>query len=88
MYALGWTAPGKFDIKPDELITAIDRYHKFLDVNSQNFRLVMTPSIDVDLVFHTHMLNHPKYRDDCVKFVGRVLDHHDAVEEGKMGKWY
>jgi hypothetical protein len=86
MYALGWTTPGKFDLNSDHLEVALKRYHKFLNLNSQSFRAVMAPTIDIDLVFHTHLLDHARYRADCVKYVGRVLDHHDAVEEGKMGE--
>ncbi|KAH7092848.1 hypothetical protein BKA62DRAFT_65279 [Auriculariales sp. MPI-PUGE-AT-0066] len=78
----GWTADGFFDaIEPaNGLVSAIARYHAFLD-------LVRTvpgiPTMDVDLVWHTHQLMGETYRRDTARLVGRVLNHNDDVE--RMG---
>ena len=85
MNDLGWTRPGIFDAESRDLDSAIARYHTFLDLCS---RVVLTrvvvPTLDIDLVWHTHMLRATDYRTQTKKLLGRILNHDDKVEEGTM----
>ena len=36
--------------------------------------ILFVPTLDIDLVSHTHQLISEKYRSDCTKYVGRFID--------------
>ncbi|KAF8165958.1 hypothetical protein B0H34DRAFT_648995 [Crassisporium funariophilum] len=82
MYDLGWTKPGFFDAVGDELALqhAIARYHAFLDLMSSSPASFFVPTLDIDLVWHTHQLMPVKYEADCNNHVRRFIDHDDKVE--------
>ncbi|EPT03017.1 hypothetical protein FOMPIDRAFT_1117270, partial [Fomitopsis schrenkii] len=80
---LGWTAPGFFD-DPDnqELLThALARYHAFLDLLSNVTNASYVPTLDIDIVWHTHQLKGGEYLNECKELVGWYVDHDDKVEE-------
>ncbi|KAK7442078.1 hypothetical protein VKT23_016354 [Stygiomarasmius scandens] len=70
MQSLNWTTPG-FLTGQNELVLhhAIARYHAFLDLMMANPSSMIVPTLDIDLVWHTHQL--------------KFLDHDDKVEEGR-----
>ncbi|KAF8804298.1 hypothetical protein BYT27DRAFT_7107670, partial [Phlegmacium glaucopus] len=82
MNDLGWTGPGFFDYAGDELALqhAISRYHAFLDLMASSPATFFVPTLDIDLVWHTHQLISDKYKSDCTTYVGRFIDHDDKVE--------
>ncbi|TFY63748.1 hypothetical protein EVJ58_g3067 [Rhodofomes roseus] len=86
MHAFGWTAPGYFDTPGDEvvLIHAITRYHAFLDFMTGSPASFFVPTLDIDLVWHTHQMMAGRYSDDCKRYVGRYIDHDDKVEENRI----
>ncbi|KAH9930332.1 uncharacterized protein B0H18DRAFT_148066 [Fomitopsis serialis] len=86
MHAFGWTAPGYFETLVDEvvLVHAITRYHAFLDMMTQSPTSLFVPTLDIDLVWHTHQLMASKYSNDCKQFVGWHIDHDDKVEENRL----
>ncbi|KAJ7778735.1 hypothetical protein DFH07DRAFT_730681 [Mycena maculata] len=86
MYDLGWTKPGFFDSDVDEVALqhAIARYHAFLDLMSSSPASFFVPTLDIDLVWHTHQLMSSNYSKDTTKHVGRFIDHDDKVEEGRL----
>ncbi|KZT67388.1 hypothetical protein DAEQUDRAFT_713656 [Daedalea quercina L-15889] len=86
MHAFGWTAPGYFDKAIDEIVLAhaITRYHAFLDLMAPSPASFFVPTLDIDLVWHTHQLTAGRYADDCMKFVERYIDHDDKVEENHL----
>ncbi|KAK7469974.1 hypothetical protein VKT23_001411 [Stygiomarasmius scandens] len=90
MYDLGWTNPTFFDGKESEnetvLYHAIARYHAFLDLINANPESFFVPTLDIDLAWHTHQLMSNKYKNDCMKLIGKFIDHDDKVEEGKLSK--
>ncbi|KAL3475373.1 hypothetical protein BJX99DRAFT_160012 [Aspergillus californicus] len=63
------------------LTRAIDRYSKFLKL----FRLypskMLVPTLDIDLVWHTHQCSAFQYNEAMMKIAGRLIDHND-----KLGK--
>ncbi|KAI0954511.1 hypothetical protein AcW1_006386 [Taiwanofungus camphoratus] len=83
MYALGWTGFGFFDDSEDArvLIHATARYHAFLDLMASSPTSFFVPTLDIDLVWHSHQLTGSRYENDCLKYVGRHIDHDDKVEE-------
>lgn len=43
----------------------------------------LSPTVDVDAIWHCHLLYSKRYRDDCNTLVGRFIDH-----EPKPGQAY
>ncbi|PPQ83878.1 hypothetical protein CVT24_006423, partial [Panaeolus cyanescens] len=82
MYDLGWTRQGFFDGFDNEIVLhhAIARYHGFLDLLSSSPASFFVPTLDIDLVWHTHQLCPARYTHDTVHYVGRYIDHDDKVE--------
>lgn len=44
----------------------------------------MVPTLDIDLLWHTHMLDHEAYYTNSYQGVGCFLDHDDSIEEGLL----
>ncbi|KAF8967533.1 hypothetical protein BDZ97DRAFT_1916819 [Flammula alnicola] len=86
MYELGWTQPGFFDGPGDELALqhALSRYHAFLDLLASSPASFFVPTLDIDLIWHTHQLLVNRYEADCNTYVGRFIDHDDKVEGLKL----
>ncbi|KAI0265155.1 hypothetical protein BC834DRAFT_802695, partial [Gloeopeniophorella convolvens] len=83
MHDLGWTAPTYFEKHEDALALhhAVMRYHAFLDLMSSSQHALVVPTLDIDLVWHTHQLAGSRYQKDCKTNVGRYIDHDDKVEQ-------
>ncbi|KAL4081307.1 hypothetical protein V8B97DRAFT_1863695 [Scleroderma yunnanense] len=85
MDELGWTNPaacrgGKVQV----LDHAILRYHAFLDLISSRPNSMSVPTLDIDLVWHTHQLMPARYESDCELYVGRFVDHELKVRESHL----
>jgi hypothetical protein len=63
---------------------AVDRYDKFLHL----FRLYpgtfLVPTLDVDLVWHTHQCSAEDYRQFVTERVGRFINHDDKIGRGTL----
>ena len=46
----------------------------FLDLMMSSPGSFFVPTLDIDLVWHTHQLMDKKYADDCVSYLGRFID--------------
>ncbi|PPR07442.1 hypothetical protein CVT24_007708 [Panaeolus cyanescens] len=70
------------------LYLAMARYHAFMDLFSiqTDHKTILVPTLDIDLVWHTHMLMHSSYWDDCYKHIGRLVDHEDKVSSMTLSK--
>ncbi|KAI0683785.1 hypothetical protein BC835DRAFT_1422968 [Cytidiella melzeri] len=86
MHEVGWTTQDRFSNEEDVIILAhaIGRYHAFLDLLSTSPTSLFVPTLDIDLVWHTHQLMGHVYAEDCLKYVGRYIDHDDKVEESHL----
>ncbi|KAK0230085.1 hypothetical protein IW262DRAFT_1261796 [Armillaria fumosa] len=86
MRKLGWTEPDFFSSSEDEMALkhCAARYHAFLDLISSSPACFFVPTLDIDLVWHTHQLMARRYSRDCLKHVGRFIDHDDKVAEDKL----
>jgi hypothetical protein len=63
---------------------AVDRYGKFLMLVAQKPDLRVVPTLDIDLIWHAHMLSPYDYQRDCLRIAGRVLNHDDAIPDEKL----
>lgn len=54
----------------------IQRYYRFLRLKaSQPFDTLLIPTIDIEIVWQTHLLRPDMYRKDCLRLFRRVIDH-------------
>ncbi|KAF8076953.1 hypothetical protein FPV67DRAFT_1473294 [Lyophyllum atratum] len=90
MHELRWTEAGFFNSEIDEVALhhAIARYHAFLDLLAASPKSQFAPTLDIDLVWHTHQLMGPEYNSDCKTYVGRYIDHNDKIEEGVLASTF
>ncbi|OQR82546.1 hypothetical protein ACHHYP_15872 [Achlya hypogyna] len=65
---------------------ALKRYAQFVATLRQHKRAgaMLVPTVDIDLVWHTHMTFPKEYVGFCKKNVGVVLDHDDTVAGGDL----
>ncbi|CAN3373549.1 hypothetical protein DIURU_000640 [Diutina rugosa] len=69
---------------------SISRYKRFfhLAVHADGGTLLV-PTLDIDLVWHTHQLSHYYYVRDCLRSGRRVVvDHDDKVDQGRLDTQY
>lgn len=65
----------------DELLTlaqatqAIEQYRRFLFLHHRYPDHPLIPSQEIDRVWHIHILDTAKYREDCQFLFGRFIDH-------------
>ncbi|KAH6908085.1 hypothetical protein BKA70DRAFT_1562720 [Coprinopsis sp. MPI-PUGE-AT-0042] len=86
MENFGWTRPGFFDKPEDEaaLQHALARYHAFLDLMASSPASFFVPTLDIDLVWHTHQLFADRYRTHCDIYVAKFVDHDDKVDTFRL----
>ncbi|SJL08357.1 uncharacterized protein ARMOST_11720 [Armillaria ostoyae] len=86
MHKLGWTEEDFFSSSEDEVVLkhCTARYHAFLDLMSSSPDGFFVPTLDIDLVWHTHQLTARQYSRDCLEYVHRFVDHDDKVAENRL----
>ena len=57
----------------EKLDESIERYRKFFALARLGERVA--PTRDIDMVWHLHMLSPVAYHNDCMAYLGRILDH-------------
>lgn len=68
MKDLGWDRP-KVERLAWEYVQYLDQFVDKRDI------VVRPPSVDVDKVWHQHILNTSKYTKDCFRFIGFFVHH-------------
>lgn len=63
---------------------ALDGYNKFLKLFKLYPGTMLVPTLDIDLVWHTHQLSPKRYIDATVEMAGRFLDHDDKLGKGTL----
>ncbi|KAK0190289.1 hypothetical protein F5146DRAFT_1043593 [Armillaria mellea] len=88
MHKLGWTEPDFFSSSEDEVALkhCTARYHAFLDLMSSSPAGFFVPTLDIDLVWHTHQLMARQYSRDCLEYIRRFADHDDKVAENRLSR--
>ncbi|KAI3598446.1 hypothetical protein WG66_000714 [Moniliophthora roreri] len=86
MKDLGWTEASFLEAVEGEHVLkhSVLRYHAFLDLLYGSPDSFFVPTLDIDLVWHTHQLMASKYRRDCMQFLNRFLDHNDQVAKSRL----
>lgn len=63
---------------------AIDRYDDFLHLFRLYPNKFLVPTLDIDLVWHTHQCSAAKYRTFVTERVGRFINHEDKIGRGTL----
>jgi hypothetical protein len=58
-----------------EVTEAIEDYRRFLFLYHLYPDRIIVPSRDIDRIWHTHILDTAKYREDCELLFGKFIDH-------------
>ncbi|KAI9260671.1 hypothetical protein BDA99DRAFT_88511 [Phascolomyces articulosus] len=61
----------------EKLSRGIRRYHDFLQLMHANPKIPLLPTIEIDIAWHTHMLQGPVYADFMRRHLERLLNHSD-----------
>ena len=67
------------------LKSAIHRYHQYIFLQQQNPDQFLVPCYDMDIVWHTHQVDHYVYIKDTQQLLGRILNHDDSVNNREPG---
>ncbi|KAJ3036157.1 hypothetical protein HDV00_003013 [Rhizophlyctis rosea] len=60
------------------------RYRQFLLLMDRHKANFLVPTLDIDLMWHTHQLHPLRYQQYGIKHFARIIDHDDAVGESKL----
>lgn len=63
---------------------AIDRYLKFLKLFKLYPDTMLVPTLDIDLVWHTHQCSAAQYRSDMLERAGRFINHDDKLSRSVL----
>jgi len=63
------------------LRTALDRYKQFLYLKTKYPNDVLVPCYDIDLMWHSHLLNPVAYYNDLKESLGALFNHDDTVPQ-------
>ncbi|KAI9282738.1 hypothetical protein BY458DRAFT_130426 [Sporodiniella umbellata] len=69
---------------PTDLVRGIKKYHEFLKLIQENPLLVAVPTLEIDVVWHTHMLHHSHYVKFTRHCFGHILNHDDTIPEDAL----
>ncbi|KAL5350558.1 hypothetical protein ACLOAV_004127 [Pseudogymnoascus australis] len=58
---------------------AIARYSKFLKLFKLYPKTMLVPTLDIDLVWHTHQCSPSRYDVKALKMAGRLINHDDKI---------
>ncbi|KAI9324495.1 hypothetical protein DFJ73DRAFT_242910, partial [Zopfochytrium polystomum] len=68
-------------LERDALPRATQRYHKFITLMAREPSKFLVPTLDIDLMWHTHQLFPNKYRSYTLSNVRQVVNHDDGVDD-------
>jgi len=73
-------------VMKEGLVESIVRYSRFFNLLSRyDTRRMLVPTLDIDLIWHTHQLSLCYYFEECMSSpLNCVIDHDDKVEEGRL----
>ncbi|GAQ39642.1 hypothetical protein AtubIFM56815_007913 [Aspergillus tubingensis] len=68
----------------DILETARKRYNNFVELFRLHPGVMLVPTLDIDLVWHTHLCSAARYRGFMMERVGRFINHDDKLGKGAL----
>lgn len=63
---------------------AQDRYGKFLRLFKWYPNIMLVPTLDIDLVWHTHQMSPSRYEQATLAMAGRFIDHNDKLSTTEL----
>ena len=54
---------------------------------SQPSNILLIPTLDIEIVWQTHLLRPKMYRNDCLRLFRRIIDH-SLIIENEMEKFF
>ncbi|CAF1466581.1 unnamed protein product [Adineta steineri] len=52
------------------------RYYRFMQLKASSpNNILLIPTLDIEIIWQTHLLRPQKYRDDCMRLFHRIIDH-------------
>ncbi|KAL3465355.1 hypothetical protein BJX64DRAFT_285614 [Aspergillus heterothallicus] len=67
------------------LTRALDRYAKFVRLFKLCRGTLLVPTLDIDLVWHTHQCSHAAYSEAMMRLAGRLINHDDKLGKSVLG---
>jgi hypothetical protein len=64
----------------------LTKYDRFFHIIMANPDQVVVPTVDIDLIWHTHQLSPGRYYNFAVENTGSYIDHQDKIEENKLSE--
>ncbi|KAJ3104352.1 hypothetical protein HDU97_009325 [Phlyctochytrium planicorne] len=71
-------------LERDALARASVRYHKFLTLMAKEPGKFLVPTLDIDLMWHTHQLHPYKYQQYGLQNVKHIINHDDSIEQKSL----
>lgn len=81
MVDLDWLNSPAVSATAGRLIT---KYTRFLHLMSTFKGMLLVPTLDVDLAWHTHQLSSSGYRNHTISTCGKFIDHDDKIPKDKL----
>ncbi|WVR00172.1 hypothetical protein IAU59_007314 [Kwoniella sp. CBS 9459] len=87
MKRIGWLEEGYWHRRGSaEVQFGVVLYHAWLDLmHATSSKHFLVPRLDIDLAWHTHQLDHERYKEDTAALLGEMLDHNDAAGDDELG---
>ncbi|VUC35479.1 unnamed protein product [Clonostachys rosea] len=67
---------------------AINRYDEFLELMRRESGTILIPTLDIDLVWHTHQCMASQYAQDVRARVGRFINHDDKIAAAELNSGF
>jgi hypothetical protein len=72
----------KFQQQSDILKQMITRYYRFMQLKAFHpSNILLVPTLDIEIVWQTHLLRPEMYQTDCMRLFHRVIDHSLLVSD-------
>ncbi|KAL3466081.1 hypothetical protein BJX64DRAFT_285012 [Aspergillus heterothallicus] len=90
MDKLGWISLTSEEKALEELMDRFaNKYNVFWSIIVNNPSRLVVPTLDVDLIWHTHQLSPKEYYSHCIETTSkrkpvRFIDHNDKIDEGRL----
>lgn len=60
----------------------IQRYYRFLQLKSSTpSNILLIPTLDIEIIWQTHLLRPEMYRNDCLRLFRRIIDHSLIIDD-------
>jgi hypothetical protein len=62
--------------QPTIIKQMIFRYYRFMKLKALSpFNILLVPTLDIEIIWQTHLLRPEMYRTDCLRLFGKIIDH-------------